>query len=140
MDHGTLRHFRDILRRVAVGKDIKKDVNACIDLLVTVVKGHWIAYACKELGIKEPTDHVSDEVLPERIRTATDTIKKVYLDNLAKEVLANCTVLTQSFCGKEIPDSNDGIFNYGRVLCHYGSLIMEFLDSWSEGDGGRISR
>ena len=55
MDHGTLRHFRDILHRTAVSKDYKKSVNACLDLVRTVLKGHIVARACEILGIEEPT-------------------------------------------------------------------------------------
>ena len=36
---------------------------------------------------------------------------------------------------EEVEDINDGVYNYTRVLCHFGSLVMEFLDGWAEGDG-----
>ena len=40
----------------------------------------------------------------------------------------------------ETVDSGDTRYNYARVLCHYGSLIMEFRDAWAEGDGERELR
>jgi len=40
----------------------------------------------------------------------------------------------------EIADSGDTCYNYARVLCHYGSLVMEFRDAWAEGDGERMLR
>lgn len=137
MDHGTLRHFRDILHRVAVGKDIKKDVNACIDFLLTVLKGHFVASACEVLGIKEPTDHPTSEILPPILERTTHA---TYLDKLGEKVLMKCGIQSASFDGEKHPDSKDSVYNYTRVLCHYTSLIMEFLDGWSEGDGDRVYR
>ena len=34
-------------------------------------------------------------------------------------------------------ESEDGVYNYARVLCHYAALVAEFTDYWSEGDGER---
>lgn len=140
MDHGSLRYFRDVLHRVTVGKDIKKDVNACIDLLLTIVKGHWVSYACKELQIEDPTGNPTVDVLPKEMKSSSEAVKRAYLDKLGEKVVSNFTVLTASFTGEEIVDSKDGVYNYSRVLCHYGSLIMEFLDGWSEADGDRVYR
>ena len=50
-DHGTLAFFRSQLRRVAVTADPKKDVNACVDLIYTVMKGHILACACENLNL-----------------------------------------------------------------------------------------
>ena len=136
MDHGTLRYFRDILHRVSVGKDTKKDINACIDFLLTVVKGNLIACACEILGIKEPTDHPSSDILSPLLERSTQA---THLDNLGREVLSK-GILTAAFTDEAIPDSKDGIYNYARVLCHYGLLVMEFLDGWAEGDGDRLYR
>lgn len=36
-DHGTLAYFRNHLRRIAVTGDPKKDVNACVDFISTVM-------------------------------------------------------------------------------------------------------
>ena len=36
-------------------------------------------------------------------------------------------------------ESTDGVYNYARVLCHYGALIMEFRDAWAEGEQQRTS-
>ena len=37
-DHGTLAFFRSHLHRIAVTPDPKKDVNACVNLIDTVMK------------------------------------------------------------------------------------------------------
>ena len=50
-DHGTLGHFKSLLNRASTSKDPKKDVNATVDFLLTVVKGHMLAAACQSLGV-----------------------------------------------------------------------------------------
>ena len=53
-DHGTLGHFRTLLSRVTVTGEPKKDVDACVDLLVTVFTGYIVAAACIHLGLIIP--------------------------------------------------------------------------------------
>ena len=49
-DHGTLGYFQSLLNRYNVN-DPRKEVDASIDFLLTVVKGHFLACACKILWI-----------------------------------------------------------------------------------------
>ena len=55
-DHGTLGHFCSLLGRLPRAKDPKKDFDACLDALFTVLKGHFVAAACCEMGITSPND------------------------------------------------------------------------------------
>ena len=50
-DHGTLNYFRALLNRRTVTSNPKKAVDANIEFIITVVKGHLLAYACELLGI-----------------------------------------------------------------------------------------
>ena len=34
----------------------------------------------------------------------------------------------------------DHVYNYARVLCHFGTLVLQFTDAWSKGDGECIYR
>lgn len=49
-----------------------------------------------------------------------------------------CSLIDSAFTGKKTSDNRDGVYNYACVLCHYGSLVMEFRDAWAEGDGERV--
>ena len=51
--HGALMFFCNKLSRTPLSKDVKKRVNATIDIINTVVKGHWLACACEILGITD---------------------------------------------------------------------------------------
>ena len=35
-------------------------------------------------------------------------------------------------------DTDDKVYNYTRVLCHFGSLVAEFRDGWAERNGERV--
>ena len=55
-DHGTFGHLCTLLGRIPAAKVPKKDMNTCTDALFTVLKGHFVAYTCKLLGISDPND------------------------------------------------------------------------------------
>ena len=50
-DHGTLCYFKSLLRRTTVTSDVKKAVDANVEFLLTIFKGHVLAKACKILEI-----------------------------------------------------------------------------------------
>lgn len=49
-------------------------------------------------------------------------------------------MVDSAFYGCGTLDTDDNVYNYARVLCHYGSLCLEFRDAWAEGDGERVIR
>jgi hypothetical protein len=52
-------------------------------------------------------------------------------------VVDKCTLIEQAYTG-ELEDGGDHVFNYAKVLCHFGALVLEFMDAWREGDGERV--
>ena len=136
-DHGTLAFFRSKLNRVAIKKDPKKCVDAAIEFLEAVTKGHWLACACDILGIASMEEAIH---LPSHIMKARDSEKLAYIRGIARQVVDRATLVESSFLSDETGDTEDRVYNYSRVLCHYGSLIAEFRDGWAEGDGERVIR
>ena len=57
------------------------------------------------------------------------------IHHLASQVVDNCTLIDIT---GPVDDTEDEVYNYARVLCHDGSLVLEFRDALSEGDGERI--
>ena len=49
-----------------------------------------------------------------------------------------CGIVGAALTRENIGEINDSVYNYARVLCHFGLLVMEFLDAWAEGDGERV--
>ena len=133
-DHGTLGYFQSLLNRYNV-KDPKKEVDACIDFLLTVVKGHFLACACKILGITSLNSRVA---LPPHIYKATIDQQRAYITSIAKQVVHQCTLVNESFVNGKVCDSGDHIYNYARVLCHFGTMVMEFRGGWGNGDSDRM--
>ena len=125
-DHGTLSQFCSLLGRLPAAKDSQKDMNACTDILMTVLKGHYIAAASNMLGISS-LDEIPKS-LPD-FKKASVEEKKAFLYDLADRVVQCCSSIEEPFLGREIADAGDGVYNYARVLCHFASLALEFLDN-----------
>ena len=141
-DHGTVAFFRNRSRlgRIAVLKEPKKDVNATIDLLEVVVKGHWIACACDVLGIASMDAEIT---LPAELDKARPKDQLHYIQGIAQKVVDRLTLVESAFerrDAKTTDDSVDKVYNYTRTLCHFGAPIIEFRDAWGEGDGDRVLR
>ena len=79
-------------------------------------------------------------VLPPGIYKASINQQREYITSIAKQVVHQCTLIGNGFVNEKVADSGDHIYNYARVLCHYGSIVMEFRDGWAEGDGERVFR
>lgn len=136
-DHGTLGYFQSLLNRKTIKGDPKKAVDATLEFLRTVVAGHFLACACEELGITRLDAHAH---LPPGIYQSGLEQQKSYIRKLAYQVVNRCTLIDNALTGGEVSDAGDHVYNYARVLCHYGALVMEFTDAWAEGDGERVYR
>ena len=66
--------------------------------------------------------------------------QREFIYSLAQTVIVKCSIIGDSLLFQPMPESHDTVHNYARVLCHYGSLALEFVDAWEEGDGERICR
>ena len=145
------RSCRSRLNRIAISTEPKKDVNACLDFIYTVVKGHILASACEVLGVSG-LDGVP--TIPPGLKTASKTEQLSFIGDISQKVVNRCTLVESAFMATDdvheaeddpslLTDEeteSDGVYNYARVLCHYGALIMDFRDAWAEGDGERVIR
>ena len=132
-EYGTLAFFRSHLCRIAVTNDPKKDVNACIDLIYTVMKGHILA--CEVLKVSGMA------TLPAGLKNATKQEQLRFISDIAQDVVDRCTLVDAAFSGTFFAiDDRDGVYNYAHIFCHFGAFIMEFRDAWGEGDGERVIR
>lgn len=138
-DHGTLGYFRSLLNQRSVGADPRKCVDPCIDLLLTVVKGHILACCCRILGL-DKLSHCPMELKNKikQLKKAGTEERKMFIINLAEQVVKTCTVMESALIFGKSEDSVAYVFNYAWVLCHFGSILMEFRDACSEGDGERV--
>ena len=114
--------------------DPKKAVDANLELLSTVVKGHILAAACNVIGIANLESKV---LLPQGILKAPAHVRLGFIYDIAEKVVKECSLI--DFCS-DIVETNDHVYNYARVLCHYGALILNFQDACKEGDGERVFR
>ena len=115
------------------------------------MKGHILASACEVLGVSG-LDGVP--TIPPGLKTASKTEQLSFIGDISQKVVNRCTLVESAFMATDnvheaeddpslLTDEeteSDGVYNYARVLCHYGALIMEFRDAWAEGDGERVIR
>ena len=127
--------FRNCLNRVVIGKDPKKEVDATLAFLYTIVQGHWLACACNILGVSSPDNPLTH---PDGLLKASRPQQKLFVEQLASKIVDNLTLIGPAFLPGELSNTDDKVYNYSHVLCHYGALVMEFRDAWAEGDGERV--
>ncbi len=66
--------------------------------------------------------------------------KEALLSSVAQKVVREFTVIPEALLGEPVVDSGDHVYGHARVLCHFASLVLLFVDAWKEGDGERVLR
>ena len=89
----------------SVTNDVKKDVNATLDFLKTVIKGHFI------LGCSTPKGPVTVHA---RIYKTSPAEQLKFIKRIAKEVTCRMGIVDSVFQGCDTPDTTDGIYNYSH--------------------------
>ena len=89
------------------------------------------------MGITSPNE--TPEVVI-AVQSGSPAQQKQCIYGLAKAIVTKCSLVGETILLLKIPKGDDKINNYARVLCHLGSLALEFKDAWTEGDGERICR
>ena len=108
-------------------------MNACVDVLFTVLKGHYVACACSLLGIASPSDTPKD--LPP---LKTKKQKSKFVAELSQKVINECSITKEALLHEPITPTKDAAYNYAHVFCHFASLALEFKDGGSSGNGDRV--
>ena len=92
-DHGTLAFFRSRLNRIGVTKELKRDVNACIDFISTVVKGHFLTCVCGILGVTSLDEPLT---LPPGLHKASAVEQLTFINDISKIVVERCSLIQGS--------------------------------------------
>lgn len=124
--HGTLRHFQALLQRNTVNANVKKAVDANLEFH-TVFKGLILSEACKilELSSLDSAVHLPPSLTPSRAPHA-QRLQHKFIYQIASEIVDRCTLIDSC---RQIVESEDGVYNYTRVLRHYCGLVTEFWDA-----------
>lgn len=103
-------------------KKPKEGMNAFVDVLLTVLKGYFVAAACSILVISN-----ADEV-PKKCPTLhTDKSKMNFIAKLSRQVVGQCSIISEAILWEPVTPTMDSVYNYARVFCHYA---YEFRDAW----------
>ena len=82
-----------MLGRLPKAQDPKKEMNARTDVLITVLKGHYVASACSIHGISKPTD------IPEGFASLNAKIK--FVAKLATQVAHTFSIIDEAILDKD---------------------------------------
>lgn len=77
------------------------------------------------LGVMSLNDPIP---LPAGIFKAPVKEQKGFIESIAKKVVDRSTLVDSAFFGCGTPDTDDKVYNYARVLCHYGSLSQRCVE------------
>ena len=91
-----------------MSSDPQKDVNASLNLLDTVVKGHWLACACDVLGVNGLDDGIA---MPNGLLQASTAQQQGFVEDIAKKVVDRLSIVDSSFFGCGTPDVPDKAYN-----------------------------
>ena len=97
------------------------------------MKGHYISAACELIGIKGP-DSIPDSEKLIQLQHRPEAEQHQYIYSIAEDVVEKCSIVEVSVLFESVDESGDMVYNYARTLCHYGSLALECVDAWEEGD------
>ena len=92
-DHGTLGHLCSLLGCLPQVKDPTKNFNVSLDVLLTILKGHFIAAACSEMGISSPSE--TPESLA-AVKHSSRARQQQYIYGIAKAVVAKFSVIEEA--------------------------------------------
>ena len=137
-DYGALGYFKSLLNCMDAKRIQRKMSMAHLISSSLLSMGRYLlAAACQSLGIVKLDTPLK---LPPGIGQYSSANQFEFLKTNASKVVEEFTLVDNAVLCEQVAESGDGVHYYAWALCHYGALLMDFLDSWSEGDGERTYR
>ena len=129
---GTLKYFRERIMRNNVYSDIKKDVDAFQDFLLSVGRAYLVAAFTEHFGMdstNQPTKHIPPEDMTRR--SQEQYFQETFGSFVDRYVLHDNLEEIQS-------DPEDKVMNYGLSVIEFVVLVMQVIDTVHEGDSDRL--
>ena len=107
-DHNQLEKLTNLLHHIGLlldAKVSKKNLDSCLDGLLTIFKGHLVAAACIELGISSPDEAlvISDPV------TKEEQSVRVKVEEVAQVVVDKWKIVSESVVRQHLQERDDGV-------------------------------
>ena len=130
---GTLKYFRERIMRNNVYSDIKKDVDAFQDFLLSVGRAYLVAAFTDFFGMDSTTDQPTRHIPPKDMTRTNqeEYFQKTFGSFVDRYVLHDNLEEIQS-------DPEDKVMNYGLSVIEFVVLVMQMIDTVHEGDGDRL--
>lgn len=134
-DHGTAYQLRNLLGRSNVVTKPKKNLNACEDFLILLLRA-YVTYAAMDVLQMENVDDAPN-TLAEDLWLKSNEYRRKVLDSILTTIIDKFVDVKYN---SEPMSSKDVVFSYAKQLISIGCLYMEFADGVKEGDGERVLR
>jgi len=116
-----LRYFQSLLNQNTFKSDVKKAVDANLEFLATVFRGHILTSACKELEILTLDGNVP--LPPSLTHSSTPATQQLkFVESIASHVVDECTLI--SSCG-EVVETDDKVY----IMREYFATMVHSLQS-----------
>ena len=89
------------------------------------------------MGISSPSE-IPQSLAAVKQSSAARQQQCIY--GIAQTIVAKFSIVEEALLLQSMPKRDDRVNNYAHVLCHFGSIALEFKDAWQEGDGDQICR
>ena len=87
------------------------------------------------MGISSPSE-IPQSLAAVKQSSAARQQQCIY--GIAQTIVAKFSIVEEALLLQSMPKRDDRVNNYAHVLCHFGSIALEFKDAWQEGDGDQI--
>ena len=142
-EKATLSHLKVLLNhnRVTFNKCKITDFNACDNFFKVIVSSHIIAAAMELLNMSNVDDEPANEsVLSPDAWLQDDNARKDILYSISSKIVSTFTDIEAKFVVTSMPQDDDRVLQYSRLVMSIGLLYLEYCDAIKEGDGMRVLR
>ena len=119
-------------------KEPKKNMNACEDFFLSVLKSHVVAATMEVLQMNRLDGNPSAKLIPENTWLESNEHRKSLLYNMTIKIVAKYNTIC-FHSTKESRDEDKKLL-YAKEVFSLGLLYQEYADAIREGDGDRIVR
>lgn len=124
---GTLVFFQSKLNRITVTKDVKKGCKCYAWFPIDSGQGPSASSSMQDSWDKKTwLKHTASSTC----KKWPDCDKNTYVRSIATQIVELCTLIGGAFTDETVSDTQDAKYNYVRVLCHYGVLVMGWRRWW----------
>ena len=133
-DHGTAYQLSNLIGRSNVVTKPKKNMNACEDFLLLILRSYITAAGMEVLGLKEVDAWPSS--IPKDVWLDDKDKRQKFMNTILSSIVDN--FVDVKYNTSHTISASDQVLTYTKQFFSIGCLYLEFSDAIKEGDGERV--